>query len=261
LKLSFHKYQGTGNDFVLLNNFHNELPELSQAQVAFLCNRRFGIGADGLIILQAHKEFDFEMVYYNADGAQSSMCGNGGRCAAQFAFDQKHTPANTLFWAIDGLHEAAVAPEGVLLKMIDVAEVRAENNGLFLNTGSPHFIKHCEAIHATDVAHEGAAIRNSAPYAQDGVNVNFVMDTGTHLHVRTYERGVEAETLSCGTGVTAAALAKAWQEQLPEGAIPIVTPGGALEVRFQQTAPGKFEQVYLFGPATFVFEGTIELPC
>lgn len=261
MKHHFYKYQGTGNDFVLLNNFNNELPALTQAQVAFLCNRRFGIGADGLIVLQPHADFDFEMVYYNADGAQSTMCGNGGRCAARFAFDLNKVGPQMRFLAIDGPHEAVVTTAGVRLKMMDVTEIRAENGGLFLNTGSPHFIKSAANVAALNVNQAGAAIRYSVPYAQAGVNVNFVMDAGNQLHVRTYERGVEAETFSCGTGVTAAALAKAWTEKIPGGEIAIETPGGHLQVQFQQTPMGTFQEVYLFGPAVFVFDGFVEIPC
>ena len=259
MKIKFAKYQGTGNDFVLLQNFSKELPALTQAQVAFLCDRRFGIGADGLIILQPHASFDFEMIYFNADGAQSTMCGNGGRCAAQFAFDAGLAKAQQTFLAIDGPHVAEVFDGGVHLKMIDVNGIKTENQGLFLNTGSPHFIQSCADLKTLDVQQLGAAIRYSAPYAAEGVNVNFVHEMPDGLEVRTYERGVEAETYSCGTGVTAAALAHAWQKQLPAGTIPIATLGGNLEVRFTQKSAGVFENVYLSGPATFVFEGQIDL--
>lgn len=257
--LHFSKYQGTGNDFIIINNLKNEL-SLSRDQVQMLCDRKFGIGADGLMLLQTKEGYDFEMKYYNSDGNESTMCGNGGRCMIQFAHKQGIEKETYLFYAIDGGHEAKILQNGwVELKMKDVNEIKQMKNGCFLNTGSPHFVQNTEKLATLDVYKIGKIIRNSVEFIKEGVNVNFVEQKNDGLFVRTYERGVEDETLSCGTGVTAAAIVFAKKEQGPQLA-KITTSGGELMVKFKRLDDNRFTDIWLCGPATFVFEGKIELP-
>ncbi len=259
MTIHFHKYQGTGNDFVVIDNRNGRLT-LTTAQVKHLCDRRFGIGADGLMLLEQDAISDFKMMYFNADGRESTMCGNGGRCIVHFAHQLGAIGKSTTFNAIDGLHEAVVSDDFVRLKMIDVAPPEQHDAGWFLNTGSPHVVCEVADIQAIDVHEAGAAIRYSPAYGESGVNVNFVsIANNKQLNVRTYERGVEAETFSCGTGVTAVALAHATKRNLSSQRIEMTTPGGNLAVSFQRNASGGFQEVYLEGPATFVFKGEIEL--
>ena len=207
MELHFYKYQGTGNDFILLDG-REKMPELSENQIAAMCNRRFGIGGDGLMILRHYPGYDFEMKYYNADGREGSMCGNGGRCIVRFAYHLGIHRDNYHFLAPDGEHEADIDINGMVrLKMNDVNAVKQHSGDFILNTGSPHYIKYVKDIREYDVPHEGYTIRNSAQFVREGINVNFVETVNDHtIFVRTFERGVEAETWSCGTGVTAAAL-------------------------------------------------------
>lgn len=258
MKLSFHKYQGTGNDFVILDNRDRKYDQLDVAQVQKLCDRRFGIGADGLMLLNLTEGYDFEMKYYNADGHESSMCGNGGRCLVQFASDIGLKKETYQFIAIDGPHEATFAENGwVRLKMKDVNGISTHNNNCVVDTGSPHYVKTINQIKEYDVVDEGKKIRYSNDFTAEGINVNFVQPQGDKLIVRTYERGVEDETYSCGTGVTACALVNAKNEGLNE--IDIETLGGNLAVEFEKTGNQTFENIWLCGPATFVFKGDIEL--
>ncbi len=258
ITITFYKYQGTGNDFVIIDNRSGEL-ELSQKQVALLCDRKFGIGADGLMLLNKLDGYDFAMKYYNADGNESTMCGNGGRCLSQFAKDSGIEKEAYLFLAIDGAHEVVFAQNGwVELKMKDVDGIKKYLSDFVLNTGSPHYIRKVADIKAIDVYTEGRTIRNSADFKAEGINVNFVAVNVNGLYVRTFERGVEDETLSCGTGVTAAALALGkTKEGLHE--IAIETPGGNLKVKFNALTDGSFDNIWLCGPATFVFKGEIDL--
>jgi len=254
--ITFYKYQGTGNDFVIMDN-RNGLINLTPEQVALLCNRKFGIGADGLMLLNSLEGYDFAMKYYNADGNESTMCGNGGRCLTQFAKDCGIDKSVYTFLAIDGKHEAVFANNGwVELKMTNVSGIKSYSNDFVLNTGSPHYIRKVEDINAVNVFEEGSAIRNSQDFIAEGINVNFVAVHDKGLYVRTYERGVEDETLSCGTGVTAAALALG---KIKEGLheIAIETLGGNLKVKFTALADGSFDNIWLCGPATFVFKGEI----
>lgn len=258
MQLNFSKYQGTGNDFVIADNRDGKI-SLTNQQVAFLCDRKFGIGADGLMLLQTKEGYDFEMIYYNADGNPSTMCGNGGRCLTQFAFDNGIKKDAYLFWAVDGEHEAFFKNGWIHLKMIDILGISTHNNNKVLNTGSPHYIVNTNNIHTTNVVELGKSIRYSASFEKDGINVNFVEIIGEKaLYVRTYERGVEDETLSCGTGVTAAAIANAGAE-IGEQTIGITTPGGKLAVNFYKQSDQHFTNVWLCGPATFVFSGSIQL--
>ena len=249
----FFKYHGTGNDFVMIDNREGGFDD-SIKNVEFLCHRRFGIGADGLILIENAEGFDFRMRYFNADGNEGSMCGNGGRCAVKFASDLGIFETTTSFIAVDGPHHAMVENDEVSLGMIDVEEIIDETNGYFLNTGSPHLVIFQENLDNLDVKRQGAAIRYSDYWlSRGGVNVNFVQIVDDeNLKVRTYERGVEDETFSCGTGVTAAAIASSVKNGLSQK-IKIQTLGGKLEVSFK--GEQKFSQILLKGPALFVFKG------
>lgn len=275
MTIPFYKYQGTGNDFILIDQRQKTyLKKTDTPLIHRLCDRRFGVGADGVMFLENKDGYDFEMVYFNADGSESSMCGNGGRCLTAFAHSLGVFKDKCRFWAIDGEHEAVVkkaptsAPLGkslwVELKMIDVKNIEIGNDYFLMNTGSPHYVVFVEDLTDIDVYENGRAIRYSERFAKEGVNVNFVEiqtqdPTKQGIEVATYERGVEDETFSCGTGVTAAALAF----HLKKGAshsVPITTKGGQLAVKFQKnTEGGTFENIWLCGPATQVFKGTIKI--
>ncbi len=262
--MKFHKYQGTGNDFIMIDDrsvqfpYHHDSNDQSVSKlVASLCDRKFGIGADGLILIRNHEKYDFEMIYFNADGSQS-LCGNGSRCAVRFAQHLQIINDNTLFLAIDGPHEASIESDLIHLKMNDVAAVESIDNDLFIDTGSPHFIKFVEGIKAFDVYEEGKAIRFNSKFKPGGTNVNFVEKCGENeIFVRTYERGVEDETLSCGTGVTAASLAAS--ERNFTSPVKIRTLGGSLQVAFNRVNEQFFNEIYLIGPAGMVFEGEIAI--
>lgn len=260
MDLHFSKYQGTGNDFVMVDNRDGKYDFLNLQHIQFLCDRRFGVGADGLIKINAHKDADFEVDYYNADGSKS-FCGNGARCSVAFAEALGLDVSKVKFMAIDGEHEAEMQGDLIYLKMNDVNAVHRLGKDFELNTGSPHYIRFVENALAVNVFEEGRKIRYNATYNEDGINVNFVEVLGAlELEVATYERGVEGETLSCGTGVTAAALAFAEMHQLTRrNTIEVHTKGGYLKVNFDRKENGLFEQVYLIGPAVKVFEGQIDV--
>ncbi|WP_205501743.1 diaminopimelate epimerase [Rufibacter psychrotolerans] len=256
MNLTFYKYQGTGNDFVVLDNRAGTI-QLTQDQVAFLCDRRKGVGADGLMLLQQKEGYDFEMVYYNADGRPSSMCGNGGRCLVAFAQFLGVVENEAYFIAADGPHLAYLKEGLVHLQMKDVDEVEDLEGACFLNTGSPHYVKQVEALQDLDVFSEGRAVRYSDRFRAEGTNVNFVEHLPENqLFVRTYERGVEDETFSCGTGVTAAALAASRTGYTSPVAIQVL--GGNLQVSFEKEG-SSFRNVFLIGPAVQVFKGEITL--
>ncbi len=260
MTLSFDKYQGSGNDFILIDNRKGFFDKSDSAQIARLCNRRFGIGADGLMLLELKTGADFEMIYYNSDGRLSSMCGNGGRCIMDFAKRLGIVGEQAVFLAVDGLHEAIAKGGTVRLKMNDVKEIESGPDYFFLDTGSPHFVKYVKSLDSFDVTGEGRMIRRSARFLEQGTNVNFVEQQAGYLSVRTYERGVEDETLACGTGVTAAALVAAMKgPETKNGYADIKTPGGNLKVYYKQTGPASFENIWLEGPATPVFHGEIVL--
>lgn len=253
----FYKYQGTGNDFVMIDNRQQIFDKNNTKHVAFLCDRRFGIGADGLILLENHPEYDFKMVYYNADGNESSMCGNGGRCLVAFARQLGVITNKASFEAIDGLHHATIEGDIVQLQMVDVDAIEKNDNHVFLNTGSPHHVQFEDDIQGFDIKTEGARIRYGAPYNEAGTNVNFVKKlTDDTFRVRTYERGVEDETLSCGTGVTAVAIAMHAIGNVKNGPVNLNVEGGKLKVSFDEFK-GVYTNVWLIGPANFVFEGRI----
>lgn len=254
MKISFYKYQGTGNDFIIIDNREQRFPKNDSKFVKKLCDRRFGIGADGLLLLEEHPTLDFRMVYYNSDGNLSSMCGNGGRCIVQFAKQLGVIDNFAKFEAVDGLHEATIIDDIVQLKMNDVENVVVSENHTFLNTGSPHHVELVENLREFDVKKNGALIRHTV-YGTEGANVNFVERIGgDKFSVRTYERGVEDETLSCGTGVTAVALSLFQTKNVNSNKVILKTPGGVLTVRFEHSK-GLYRNVYLEGPAALVFKG------
>ena len=254
--MTFYKYHGTGNDFILLDNRDKEI-NLSTEQVAFMCDRHFGIGADGLMLLEHAAGYDFRMVYYNSDGRESTMCGNGGRCITAFAKSLGMIHNAARFVATDGEHTATIDDNGLIsLHMQDVKHINIQDGYTILDTGSPHYIVWVKDVKDIDVYYEGKAIRNQERFQPDGINANFVELNNGRLSVRTYERGVEDETLSCGTGVTAAAIA-ATCNALGAFKTAIETPGGHLEVSFIKKTPTSAINVVLIGPATFVFKGEI----
>lgn len=258
MTIQFYKYQGTGNDFVIIDNRKGSL-QLTTAQINHICDRRFGIGADGLMLLNTLAGFDFEMKYYNADGKESSMCGNGGRCLTRFAYDMGIHKTTYHFLAVDGAHDAEMdAHEWIRLKMKDVNEVVDYHGDAVLNTGSPHYVKTVQDIMELDVFQEGRNIRNSKDFVTEGINVNFVEPNDKHIVVRTYERGVEDETFSCGTGVTAAAIVFAHNEK-GFNRVEVKTKGGHLAVEFEKISDQEFRNVWLCGPAEFVYKGEINI--
>lgn len=257
MTINFTKYQGTGNDFVLVDDRAETFPATNQALIAHLCDRRFGIGADGLILLRNDGELDFQMVYFNADGAEGSMCGNGGRCIVRFAHDLGLFASETHFRAVDGEHVAVVCEEEIFLKMSDVAGIDERDGLTFLDTGSPHVVRFVDDLEAFDVVADGRRIRHGDAFLPGGTNVNYAEPVDDHtLFVRTYERGVEAETFSCGTGVTAVVLAAHRQRNMPDPVF-VKTLGGNLRVSFNPLLTGGFDNIYLIGPATRVFAGSI----
>jgi len=252
--LAFTKYQGTGNDFIMIDDREETFELTNNAFIAQLCHRRFGIGADGLILLRNHKDADFEMIYYNANGYLTTLCGNGSRCAVQFANHLGLVNNSCRFMTVQGILSATINDGLLEINMPDVQTVENHQHHYFLNTGSPHHVCYVNDVKNFDVFTNGRKIRNGAPYFKEGSNVNFVEKLdASRIFVRTYERGVEDETLSCGTGVTAAALVHG----LKGGASPILvqTPGGNLTISFEKEANGGFKNVRLKGPAVKVFEG------
>lgn len=256
--ISFNKYQGAGNDFIIIDNRNGHFNPSDSKLINNLCDRRFGIGADGLILVSGHSGSDFEMKYFNSDGKLGSMCGNGGRCTAHFALKEGIAGKNQRFQAFDGIHEASVNGDQVRLQMADVNEYKTVDDNYFINTGSPHYVIFRDNIDTIDVNKEGRELRWSPKFAPDGTNVNFVQLVNNGLYIRTFERGVEEETLACGTGVTASAIASALKGHFDTNSVNVRARGGNLKVEFKINK-GKVENIWLNGPATFVFEGTIQV--
>jgi diaminopimelate epimerase len=257
MEIHFYKYQGAGNDFIMVDNRKPFFPKSDVELIHNLCDRRFGIGADGLILLESSEKQDFNMIYYNADGKEGSMCGNGGRCIVAFAKKLDIIGDETTFEATDGLHYAKIEDDLINLQMADIENIEIHDNHIFLNTGSPHHVNFCNAVALLDVVELGSKIRYGAPYFEEGTNVNFVEQiSGDSFKVRTYERGVEDETLACGTGVTAVAIAANKTNRTAEEKIFIEVLGGNLEVSFKKENDC-YKNVFLKGPAQFVFEGNI----
>ncbi|MFS4492094.1 diaminopimelate epimerase [Maribacter sp. 2308TA10-17] len=256
MQITFFKYQGTGNDFVMIDNRSLIFPKENTELVASICDRKFGVGADGLILLENDTELDFKMVYYNSDGNPSTMCGNGGRCLVAYAKFLGLIEDTCYFNAVDGKHSASIENGIVSLQMMDVTEIIEKPNSYFLDTGSPHHVQLVKNLKDFDVQKEGAKLRYGV-YGQSGSNINFVeQQTATTFSVRTYERGVEGETLSCGTGVTAVAIAMHNAGKTQQNQIEIETEGGSLSVHFDTT--NGYTEVHLVGPAEQVFKGEIE---
>lgn len=258
--ISFYKYQGTGNDFILVDNRAGELT-LSSAQISSLCNRRFGIGSDGLMLIQssANPAVDFELDFCNPDGSKS-FCGNGSRCAVAFASFLGICGEKTTFMAIDGVHSALLSGDGkVSLKMSDVEDIQRVEAGFFLDTGSPHVVQEVNNLADYPVFDKGKAIRYAEEFKPSGTNINFTERISDyHFAVRTYERGVENETLSCGTGVTAVAIAMHAKYNLTSKVVRITTEGGDLLVELEPFNGG-YRNIFLIGPTSFVFKGQVAL--
>ncbi len=260
MKISFSKYQGTGNDFVMLDNLSGQYNELTVEMVWQLCNRRFGIGADGLIKINSCQTADFEVDYYNSDGSKS-FCGNGARCSVAFAETLGIDVSNTTFLGIDGLHQATKTRDVISLEMKDVSEINQDGHDFIIHTGSPHYVHFVDDITLIDAVGFGREIRYSDEFIEEGINVNLVeVSNQKSLIVNTYERGVEDETLSCGTGVTACVLAHAYQQDLiGRHTVEVKVKGGQLKVAFDQIQKGNFTAIQLIGPGEFVYRGEINV--
>ncbi len=266
MKIQFHKYQGTGNDFVMIDNRTDFFPKNNTKLIEHLCDRRFGVGADGLILLEKDSvesrlknSSHFRMVYFNSDGNQSTMCGNGGRCLVAFAKSLHIIENKATFVAIDGLHHATIDENNIVsLQMSNVSDIKITNDYIFLNTGSPHHVEMVENLQLYHVKENGERIRNSDLYGKSGSNINFVSQVSeSEFSIRTFERGVEGETLSCGTGATAVAIAMHATKKTESTKIHINVQGGKLIVYFDEEF-GNYLNVFLKGPATFAFSGEIE---
>ncbi len=266
MQLSFFKYQGAGNDFIIIDEREtspvSSHPDKNRL-IEFLCDRRFGIGADGLMLLKNHADYDFEMVYFNSDGLEGTMCGNGGRCLVAFANHLEIISHQAKFLAIDGSHKATIdSSEGnshiVSLEMKDVTVIKPFEEGYLLDTGSPHFVVFKNDIQSIDLLTLGRTWRNHEVFGNDGVNFNIAEKSGNTIHVRTYERGVEEETLACGTGITATAIALHYKEKATGNQrYELKAKGGDMQVSFENKQPGIYTQIYLQGPATKVFQGEL----
>jgi len=253
--LPFQKYHGAGNDFIMIDNRMGQFDGENSSLIQDMCDRRFGIGADGLILISSHKELDFSMRYFNADGNEANMCGNGGRCAVAYAKKlMLISSMKTRFRALDGFHDATIEEDVIRLKMLDVNNVKLLNKGYFLNTGVPHVVRFVNNLDRIDVWAEGREIRYSKEFGSEGTNVNFVEVKNDLIYIRTYERGVENETYACGTGSIAAALS-VYIHLRKSDIYEIVTKGGRLKVSFNEGPKDTFHDIWLEGPAQFVFEG------
>ncbi len=259
MNIRFHKYQGTGNDFIMLDNRLKQYDSLTIGQIQILCDRRFGIGADGLIKINSHDLYAFEVDYSNSDGSKS-FCGNGARCAVEFASTLGIDCDHVTFLAIDGEHQAQRKLNVISIQMQNVLKVESKNSDFELQTGSPHYIRFVEDIAIENIVEFGKSIRYSEEYQVNGINVNLVKQAGNQLEIATYERGVEDETFSCGTGVTAAAIASAYQDQQAgKRHFDIQTKGGLLQVDFDSELPMNFTNIWLTGPAELTFKGEMDV--
>ena len=259
MEFEFEKYHGTGNDFILINDNSKKFPTKDFEIIRWLCDRKFGIGSDGLIVIRDHKEFDFEMVYFNSDGIEGSLCGNGSRCAVAYGINNGFLNQNVVFQAIDGIHYASAESKGMFsISFNDLNLVEQNSESVFLDTGSPHHIEIVNDLKLINVKEKGSSIRYRSKYREEGVNVNFVEKVGHDLFkLRTYERGVEDETLSCGTGAVAASLAVHFLKLTSTNRVFIETLGGTLEVKFELDF-GTYREIHLIGPAKKVFSGKIK---
>tara|TARA_B100001109_G_scaffold30458_1_gene23854 strand:+ start:754 stop:1533 length:780 start_codon:yes stop_codon:yes gene_type:complete len=259
MKIKFQKYQGTGNDFIIINNNKLNFPELDSDLIKKLCSRKFGVGSDGLILINPSKNTDFEMIYFNSDGKLGSLCGNGARCSVMFGYENKIIHSKTIFSSCQGNHKATIINNNIFLNMLDVDDLQLYKNDILLNTGSPHYVKIVQDLENYDVLHNGKKIRNSPDFKSNGINVNFVQKISEDtFKVRTYERGVENETLSCGTGATASAIAMNFLKKTNSEKIKIKTIGGDLNVKFN-TNNKSYKNIELSGHVSKVFNGEIKI--
>ena len=256
MNITFNKYQGAGNDFIIIDNRKGIINPGDVNLINKLCDRRFGIGADGLILVSDISNGDFEMKYFNSDGKPGSMCGNGGRCVAHFSKKSGIAGNNQKFLAFDGIHEASVENDIVRLQMADVHDYKIIDGSYFLNTGSPHYVVFTEGVEKMDVFNKGRKLRWAPEFAPGGTNVNFAEIINDTLYLRTFERGVEDETLACGTGITASAIASVLSGRFVSAPVKVKARGGNLKVEFS-VKDGKVTNIWLTGPATFVYEGEI----
>ena len=256
----FYKYEGCGNDFVIIDE-RTVGQQLTQAHITALCDRRFGIGADGLLLLRTHPDFDFQMLYYNADGSRATMCGNGARCLSAFAYKKKAISNKGSFIADDGPHTAEIlwtedAVTQVAISMTDATPDEVTADHVIINTGTPHYVLFVDNVETTDVLTIGKMIRYKPQFAPIGTNANFVQITPGEIIVRTYEKGVEDETLACGTGVTASAMAASFLTG--KTSFDVKVRGGNLHVSFDKSE-NTFTNVVLTGPARLVYSGKFDL--
>ena len=260
MKIHFEKYQGTGNDFVMLDNLNGQYNSLTIQDIQFICDRRFGVGADGLIKINTHPSFDFEVDYYNSDGSKS-FCGNGARCAVAFAESLGVIKTNARFIAIDGVHQAIKNSQTIALDMLPVNIVNQVDESFILDTGSPHYVRFVKNVNEVDVLAFGREIRYSDRFKKEGINVNIIEEMSENsIKIRTYERGVEDETLSCGTGATACALVVGLKDAiLGKRLINVDVLGGKLSVSYENLGNGNFSNIQLIGPGKFVFKGEINV--
>ena len=256
MKINFTKYEGNGNDFIIIDDRKEEFSEDNVLMISKLCDRKFGIGADGLILLRKHKAYDFQMIYFNSDGNESSMCGNGGRCLVSYALQLDIDLKTNSFLAIDGVHKFKVVDNEIYLKMNDVKDIVVKNGYNFLNTGSPHVVQIVENVDEINVYEQGKKIRRQFQ-EMNGVNVNFVSFNNDIIKCRTFERGVENETLSCGTGVVAVALYAFKKKKISDNKIIVSTKGGSLSVSFKNDG-NSFREIWLKGDINKIFDGLIE---
>ena len=263
MQICFSKYQGTGNDFIIVDNRDKSFPSQNIPFIEKLCDRRFGVGCDGLMLLENEEGFDFKMRYFNSDGKEGSMCGNGGRCIVAFAYQLDIIKDKTHFIAVDGEHYANISFQDnqliVSLQMQDVSKIENGDGFYYLNTGSPHYTKFISSHEKFDTYSEGKAIRYNQRFKELGTNVNFISGNNNQIQVSTYERGVENETYSCGTGVVASCISAKLQFNTDSNHFFVKTKGGNLEVYFDHKEGNKFENIWLKGPATFVFEGKLDI--
>lgn len=255
----FFKYHGAGNDFIIIDNRQVVIRTDDPSLISGLCNRHVGIGADGLILLTGHDEYDFEMKYFNADGFEGSFCGNGARCIAAFAYNSGIAKKSMRFGASDGIHEAMVEGDQIRVKMNDVNHLDKRAGFFFMNTGSPHAVFSRSDVRTMDACAEGKKIRYGKSFEPGGTNVDFIQAEGNTLFIRTYERGVEDETLSCGTGVVAAAICAVWDGAIGNTPVRVQTRGGMLEVDFTIARDNSIVDIWLTGPVSFVFKGEMEV--
>ena len=258
MDIKFSKYQGTGNDFIIINNISNFFPKNDNKLISKLCDRKFGIGADGLILIDNHSSLPFEMTYYNSDGFIGSMCGNGARCSVHFSFLNKIIKSKTKFNAFDGIHDGIVDHDVINISMSDVIGFEKYEDYLFIDSGSPHLVKYVQDVNSIDLINVSQKIQHSNQF-KEGVNVNFVSkNIDNSFQIRTYERGVEEETLSCGTGAVAAAIALNILSLADSSEINLKTKGGLLNIKFKKSK-NKYTDIYLSGKVKKVFDGIIKV--